>query len=86
VSGRFVVVTGASRGLGRSIALELAGAGFTVFAGVRRDEDGAELAAAVKDRVRPLLLDVASGDSIAAAAAEVERETSGTGLAGLVNR
>ena len=81
----FVVVTGASRGLGRSVALELARRGFSVFAGVRRPEDGSDLADAASGVVRPILLDVTSGESIAAAAAEVQRATSGNGLVGLVN-
>ena len=85
MNDRFVVVTGASRGLGRSVALELARRGFSVFAGVRRPEDGKDLADAASGVVRPILLDVSSGESIAAAAAEVQRTTSGNGLIGLVN-
>lgn len=81
----FVVVTGASRGLGRSVALELARHGFSVFAGVRRPEDGNELADASSGAVRPIILDVTSDQSIAAAAAKVEEAASGNGLAGLVN-
>src|SRR5206468_1292084 len=40
-----VVITGASTGIGRATALRLARAGFAVLAGVRRDEDGADLRA-----------------------------------------
>ena len=82
---RFVVVTGASRGLGRSVALELARRGFSVFAGVRRQQDGNALVDAASGVVRPILLDVTSGESIDAAALEVQRTTSGNGLTGLVN-
>lgn len=85
MNDRFVVVTGASRGLGRSVALELARRGFSVFAGVRRPEDGNELADATSGVVRPIILDVTSNQSIAAAAAEVQRAASGNGLIGLVN-
>ena len=38
---RAVLVTGASKGFGRAIALRLVRAGFTVFAGVRREADRA---------------------------------------------
>ena len=38
-----VVVTGTSTGIGAAIVLRLADAGFTVFAGVRRDVDGTAL-------------------------------------------
>ena len=40
-----VVITGASTGIGRATALRLARAGFAVLAGVRREEDGADLRA-----------------------------------------
>lgn len=81
----FVLVTGASRGLGRSVALELARDGFSVFAGVRQSVDGEDLLRAASGEVWPLLLDVTSAEHIAAAKAEVRRATAGRGLAGLVN-
>ena len=42
------VVTGASRGIGRAVALELAGRGFDVVATMRKPEDGAGLADEVR--------------------------------------
>lgn len=47
-----VVVTGASTGIGRAIALELVRRGYRVFAGVRRDEDGQRLASDAADASR----------------------------------
>ena len=85
MNDRFILVTGASRGLGQSMALELARRGFSVFAGVRRHQDGDALVDAASGVVRPILLDVTSSESIAAAASEIQRTTSGNGLAGLVN-
>ena len=43
------LVTGASRGLGRAIALELARRGFEVVATMRRPADGASLVAEARD-------------------------------------
>jgi NAD(P)-dependent dehydrogenase (short-subunit alcohol dehydrogenase family) len=89
VSGRAprgaVVVTGASRGIGEACALRLAAAGFRVFAGVRRPADGEALRAKVRDALTPLILDVTSVESLAAAAAAVDAAVGEAGLAGLVN-
>jgi NAD(P)-dependent dehydrogenase (short-subunit alcohol dehydrogenase family) len=79
-----VLVTGASKGIGRATALHLDLLGHTVLAAVRRQVDGDELLAASTGRVVPVLLDVTDADAIeraAQAAAEVAPE----GLAGLVN-
>ena len=80
-----VLVTGASRGLGRSVALALAQQGFSVFAGVRRAADGDDLLHAASGELRPLLLEVTSAESIAAAEVEIRRTTAGSGLTGLIN-
>jgi NAD(P)-dependent dehydrogenase (short-subunit alcohol dehydrogenase family) len=56
-----VLVTGASRGIGRAIALELADAGFEVVAAVRDDEGAAAVGSAAAARgvaVRTVALDV----------------------------
>lgn len=74
-----VVVTGASTGIGEACALRLDRLGFRVLAGVRKAEDGEALRAKASDRLRPVLLDVTDGGSIARAARDVGR------LSGLVN-
>ena len=66
------------------MALHLAGAGFRVFAGVRRREAGDTLAAA-DDRIEPLQLDVSDDTSIEAACDLVGVALDGTGLHGVVN-
>jgi NAD(P)-dependent dehydrogenase (short-subunit alcohol dehydrogenase family) len=76
-----VVVTGASTGIGEASARRLAGAGFHVFAGVRKETDGERLAADPSGRVEAVTLDVTDRGSIAAAAEKV----GAGGLAGLVN-
>jgi NAD(P)-dependent dehydrogenase (short-subunit alcohol dehydrogenase family) len=80
---RAVVVTGTSSGIGAATALELAARGYTVFAGVRREADGAALRERASGDVRPLLLDVTDQGAIDAAAEEVGAAAGD--LAGLVN-
>ncbi|MDR7421161.1 MAG: SDR family oxidoreductase [Armatimonadota bacterium] len=80
-----VVVTGASRGIGEACALRLAAAGFHVFAGVRRAADGEALRQEAGGALSPLLLDVTSAASLAAAASVVDAAVGQGGLAGLVN-
>ncbi|MDQ2648448.1 MAG: SDR family NAD(P)-dependent oxidoreductase, partial [Actinomycetota bacterium] len=68
--GRSVVVTGASRGLGRATAAHLHRAGWTVLAAMRnpdRDMDGLQAAAGVTgddDRLVPVRLDLDDERSI----------------------
>jgi NAD(P)-dependent dehydrogenase (short-subunit alcohol dehydrogenase family) len=71
------LVTGANRGIGREVARQLAAKGYAVIASAR---DGAkarqaaeQLAADAGGAVTPLTLDVASRDSIQAAAEELHR-------------
>jgi NAD(P)-dependent dehydrogenase (short-subunit alcohol dehydrogenase family) len=62
-----VLLTGASRGIGRATTLRLARAGWTVYATVRSAADGEELAAeAGAAAVHPLQLEVTSDEQIAA--------------------
>jgi NAD(P)-dependent dehydrogenase (short-subunit alcohol dehydrogenase family) len=80
-----VVVTGASTGIGRACALHLDRLGFEVFAGVRRDEDAERLSGEASGSLRPVKIDVTSGDSIREAAELVGAALAGGRLAGLVN-
>lgn len=50
VTGPAAIVTGASTGIGRSVAVALACKQFLVFAGVRRESDAAALADAAAQR------------------------------------
>ena len=85
-SGRTVVITGASSGLGRACALHLEQRGFRVFAGVRSEADGEKLRAeASSARLQPLILDVTDQKSIRAAAESVTEAVNGQGLWALVN-
>ncbi|MEQ1793856.1 MAG: SDR family oxidoreductase [Nitrospira sp.] len=83
--GQAVVITGASTGIGAACAWHLDRLGFTVFAGVRRMEDGEALKAQASSRLQPLLLDVTDAGSIARARQVVTELIGDRGLAGLVN-
>ena len=80
-----VLVTGASTGIGRATALLLDAAGWTVFAGVRRQEDADGLAAAASTGLVPLILDVTKPAEIAKAAKTIAKAVGDAGLDGLVN-
>lgn len=68
LQGKKALVTGASRGIGRAIALRLAAEGAFVAAGVRSDRDGAALVAeiaAAGGHATAVILDVADAASVA---------------------
>ena len=68
-SGKTVLITGASTGLGRATALHLAERGFRVLGAVRKAEDGERLVAdCPSGRAEHVVLDVTDEASIAVAA------------------
>jgi len=80
-SQKAVLITGASSGIGRLAAEQLASAGYFVYAGARKDKDIESLNAI--DNVMAVRLDVTKQDDIDAAVKKIEAE--GRGLWGLVN-
>src|SRR5215470_2858400 len=84
-SSRHALVTGTSSGMGRAIALALAGRGFHVFATVRRAVDGAALQRHTPGHLTPLLMDVTKRDQIVHACEAVSAHVGQRGLDALVN-
>jgi len=82
---RYVLITGASTGIGRACALHLARIGFAVLAGVRKPADGESLERDAGGGVTGIRIDVADLASIAAAAERVRGIVGDDGLCGLVN-
>jgi NAD(P)-dependent dehydrogenase (short-subunit alcohol dehydrogenase family) len=70
LDGKIVLVTGATRGIGRACALACAGAGADVIVGVRKPEDGETLKAEIEAhgrRALPVLMDLQDLASVRAA-------------------
>jgi len=87
-SPKTVLVTGASAGIGRFVALDLAARGHRVFATGRNAPALASLASEAASRghsLSTLELDVTSADSIRQAAAAVRGQTGGHGVDVIVN-
>jgi len=82
---RTLLVTGASTGIGQACALTFDREGWTVFAAVRREEDGRALAARASSRLAWLLLDVTNHAQVAAARDTIEAACGDRGLDALVN-
>jgi NAD(P)-dependent dehydrogenase (short-subunit alcohol dehydrogenase family) len=76
------VVTGAAGGIGGATARELAGRGFHVLAGVRRDRD----ADAIRGQgIEPVILDITNSEHIGALVDRVRDDPRGRAVRALVN-
>lgn len=80
-----VLITGASKGIGRATALHLDRQGFTVLAGVRSTADGDSLCKEASPRLQPIILDITNAAHIVQAAETVRKIVGDKGLDGLVN-
>src|SRR5579871_6599428 len=80
-----VLITGASSGMGKACALRLARAGYTVFAGVRKESDAQMLKQQGLPGLIPIILDVTDERTIDAARELIGQTVGTAGLAGLVN-
>lgn len=82
--GEAVLVTGCSSGIGRAVALHLAGRGFVVFASVRKEADAESLRALKQANLVPVCpLDLSRPEHISAAAETIRQELEARSLAGL---
>lgn len=84
MSEKTIVITGASTGIGRAIALFFAQRGWHVFAGVRKTAD-AESLRQTHAAIEPIFLDVTDPAQVAAAVKSVATRLDARGLDALVN-
>jgi len=82
---KYIVVTGASTGIGYASCKKLIRHGFHVFGSVRKEKDAERLRSDFGDKITPLLFDVTKQEDVLAAAEQVKKVVGRTGLAGLVN-
>ena len=82
---RTVLISGASSGIGRATALRLAQDGYQVLAGVRRLQDAPRTPDGAAGSISPIVLDVASAESVASARDSVAQLLDGRPLTALVN-
>jgi len=80
-----VLISGASKGIGRATALILDSHGFTVIAGVRTAADADSLRRAASGKLVPIVLDITVADQLASALTAVREVAGAAGLDGLVN-
>ena len=72
LEGQVALVTGASRGIGASIAESLASAGATVVGTATSDKGAEKITAATGSGVRGAVLDIASEDSVQALISDIQ--------------
>jgi len=82
---KYVVVTGASTGIGRGTTRVLVEEGFHVFGSVRKQADAQSLKEEFGDKVTPLIFDVTDEAAVHAGAAKVKEAIGEATLSGLVN-
>jgi len=79
-----ILITGASKGIGRACAIYFSRIGFKVFAGFRKEEDGIELSK-INNLIIPVKLDVTDRKMLKQAYNQVSLQLKGEGLTALVN-
>ena len=82
---RTVVITGASSGIGKAAALHLAALGWTVYGGVRKQEDADALEREATGDLVPVFLDVTNDTQILGSSGRIAQDVGERGLDGLVN-
>jgi len=82
---KYVLITGASTGIGYATASYLIEKGYFVFGSVRRQEDASRLSNELGTNFRALIFDVREEEAIEKARQEVTQIVGEGGLAGLIN-
>lgn len=83
MASKTVLITGTSSGIGAACVSRQAGAGWKVYAGVRKAEDGERLTSEVGGDVIPVILDVTNRDDVDKALGQIDADVGR--LDGLVN-
>ena len=79
-TGGYVVISGASTGIGRHAAEHLSNNGFDVLAGVRKQSDFDKIIALDNPKLQPIFLDVSKHDSVVKAMDAVKSLVAVSGL------
>ena len=81
----YILLTGASSGIGESVCASLIDHGYHVMAGVRNDHDGTRLVKTYGENVFPLIMDVTDEASMLSALEKAETLLKGHSLVGIIN-
>ncbi len=84
-SSKSIFITGSARGIGKASALLLDSLGYKVFAGVRREQDAAEIKSKASNNLVPVIMEISDKDSINMGARYIESIVEDRGLYALVN-
>jgi NAD(P)-dependent dehydrogenase (short-subunit alcohol dehydrogenase family) len=79
------LITGASTGIGRATAIEMAKNGYQTLAGVRNERDRQSLLDEKIEGLEPIILDITQAEHIQQLAADLSKRLKNEGLAALVN-
>ncbi|MEQ9298337.1 MAG: SDR family oxidoreductase [Cyclobacteriaceae bacterium] len=71
---KIVLITGTSTGIGKACALYMDQLGFTVYAGVRRSDDGTAMKKQASERLKIIIVDVTDEHAIANAVKQIQTE------------
>ncbi len=82
---QFILITGASQGIGKACALYLDNLGFQIFAGVRTKKDANILKKSASKNLMPVFIDITNANSIKSAVDIINKTVKGQGLMGLIN-
>jgi short-subunit dehydrogenase len=80
---KYILVTGASSGLGNALVKELSAKGYSVFAGVRTEKDKQLFQG--NNNIIPIILDIAKPENVTSSVQQISEVTKQQGLFALIN-